>query len=125
MVKKYGTIFAIGLISVLIALGGCNKQKSTLQQEVPKAPAVDTSFKAPQPMVIDTSENAAYKEAQLEAELQRQVQEKLVPVYFEYNSFQLSSDATNQLGTAGQFLKEHETMRITPFKGKADVTLYF
>ena len=111
MVKKYGGIVPLGILAIILVLAGCNKQKSTLEQTAPKAP-VDTTSKAPQPAAADTSENASYKEAQLDAELQRQVKEKLAPIYFDYNSFQLSSDAINQLGIAGQFLKEHETMRV-------------
>lgn len=112
MIHKGSCFMAVVLVAALAFFCGCNKQKSTLQQTVPKAPAADTSFKAPTPMNIDTSENAAYREAQLEAELQRLVAEKLAPVYFEYNSFRLSSDAINQLAIAGQFLKERETMRV-------------
>jgi peptidoglycan-associated lipoprotein len=112
MNRTYGKFLTVGLVVAIAFLSGCNKQKSTLQQTPPKAPPVDTSFKAPEPMKVDTSENAAYREAQLEAELQRLVQEKLKAVYFEYNSFRLSDEAISQLGIAGQFLKEHETMRV-------------
>lgn len=106
-------LWVVSLAAVLM-YGGCTPkpQQSTLDEPDP-AQQPDTSFEeTPAFGDIDTTDEAIFREAQLEAELERKVQELLQPVYFEFNSYQLSQDAIERLVKAGSFLMEHNSLRI-------------
>ncbi|MBD3239389.1 MAG: OmpA family protein [Chitinivibrionales bacterium] len=100
-------------LAALVALGGCTpKQQSTLEEPAPQQQP-DTSFEdTPAFGDIDTTDEAIFREAQLEAELERKVQETLQPVYFEFNSYQLSQDAIEKLVRVGSFLMEYNSLRV-------------
>jgi peptidoglycan-associated lipoprotein len=110
-VKRYSVP---GLVCLLLIAGtGCPPKKPVIDEsaEAPKAPA-DTSFTEAVPMSIDTSDDATFREADLEAELARKVRENLKPVYFEFNSYSLTSNSADQLSTAASFLLEQPDMRV-------------
>ncbi len=106
------SIWTLSCAAVLM-FGGCTpKPQTTLEEPSPQQQA-DTSFEeTPAFGDIDTSDDAIFREAQLEAELERKVQEILQPVYFEFNSYQLSQDAIERLVQVGSFLMEYNSLRI-------------
>jgi peptidoglycan-associated lipoprotein len=74
---------------------------------------VDSNFREVNPFEgIDTSDEASYREAQLSEDLARKVAEVLQPVYFNYNSYQLSPDAIARIVKIANFLKENSGIRI-------------
>ncbi len=98
------------LVSLILMLGGCKKQQTTLQEP---APEPETSFTEPEPMTeIDTSDDVSFNEAQLEAEFQKKVLENLKTVYFDYNSYSLKQKEIDKLGVAGNFLSQESSLRI-------------
>lgn len=112
MLGKVQTV-TIALVAVALVLGGCRKQESTLEDIQEPQVEADTTFSEPAPMQeIDTTDEAVFREADLDAEMERMVQEKLKPVYFEYNSFALTPEATENLADAASFLNEYPQVRI-------------
>ena len=110
IIFKNGAFIVVGIMVMLCGMG-CRKQKSTLQ-EMPPVKS-DTSFAEVNPFAsVDTSDEATFREANLEEELARRAREALRPVYFEYNSFQLNSEATEQLVRAAEFLKQNAGIRV-------------
>ncbi|HEX2956896.1 MAG TPA: OmpA family protein [Chitinispirillaceae bacterium] len=61
---------------------------------------------------VDTSDDAAFREAVLSESLKKKVAEILKPVYFEYDSYRLTDDAIVQLSKVIQFLREENGLRI-------------
>jgi peptidoglycan-associated lipoprotein len=98
------------ILVVILSIVGCHKQVSVIQDSSNKA---DTSFHEINPFSnVDTSSGATFKEAVLSEELAKKVQEALQTIYFEYNSFQLNSDAIDKLQKIAEFLKENTGLRI-------------
>jgi peptidoglycan-associated lipoprotein len=101
-------------VVLILVVAGCRKQKTTL--ETPEPPSVeqpDTSFAEVSGFGdIDTTDEAVFREAELEAELQRKVDENLRPVYFEFNSYRLSGGSIEQLVKAANFLSEYTQLRL-------------
>ncbi len=98
--------------AMAIAVGGCRTQQTTLEQ-APPPPPPDTAFAVPVEMApMDTSDDAVFREAELEAELQRKVNEVLKPVYFEFNSYQLSQGSIERLVQVASFLTEYPQLRV-------------
>ena len=109
--SKFMKTALLVLIVLMIGVVGCRKQVSTLQ-DVSSVP-VDSTFKDPQPFAyVDTTDEAIFREAQLADELDRKVREMLTPVYFEYNSYQLTSQSLDHLAEIGVFLKENSGLRV-------------
>lgn len=102
-------ICRIVLVAALIALSGCKKKVTTLQEPEPMP---DTTFVEPEPFDIDTSDDVSFTEAELEAEFQRKVQENLRAIYFDYDRYSLSQESTEKLAVAGSFLMEHANLRV-------------
>ena len=98
--------------ALLIALAGCRKQQTTLDQPPPPPPADTTAAKAPAPAPVDTTDDAVFREAALEAELQRKAAEALQPVYFEFNSYRLTQDGIERLVRVASFLTEYPSLRV-------------
>ncbi|MBD3390810.1 MAG: OmpA family protein, partial [Chitinivibrionales bacterium] len=105
--------FACAAMLCMLGFSGC-KKKDTLDQIPPEpVPQADTTFEEPEPFAgIDTSDEATFREAELEAELQRQVRENLKPVYFEFNSYALTPESADNLAGSASFLMEHPNMRV-------------
>ncbi len=107
-------VFWVPATMMLLVMLGCRKQRTTLEKPTP--PPVeqpDTSFaEATQFGDIDTSDEAVFREAELEAELQRKVDEVMRPVYFEFNSYRLSQEAIERLVKVAGFLSEHAGLRL-------------
>jgi peptidoglycan-associated lipoprotein len=109
MIKK----FTILLLSAVVATTyvGCKKQQTTLEQPTLQKP--DSSFQQPLPLNnVDTSDNVSFKAAELDAEFERQVQQNLLTLHFDYNSYALTADSKSRLETAGAFLMSHPTVRV-------------
>jgi peptidoglycan-associated lipoprotein len=105
-------VYYLAFIALACMFVLCRKQKSTLDQQLPKKKA-DTAFVEPKPLGdVDTSDDVLFREADLEAEMERLVRENLKPVYFEFNSYTLSKEGTENLGIAANFLMEHSDMRV-------------
>ena len=112
MFKKSGMV--VSVVSLMVVAGllvGCAapKKQSTLDEAKPKA---DTAFKDTKPMVVDTTDEVSYNDAALDAETLRLMQEKMLPVYFGYNKYDLSTESSNNLATAAAFLKEKSRLRV-------------
>ncbi|MBD3318152.1 MAG: OmpA family protein [Chitinivibrionales bacterium] len=100
-------VVAVGLI------GGCRKKKTVLEEpQQQPMPRPDTSFSEPSAMSVDTSDDVTFREADIREELARKAEEKLAPVYFEYNSFSISTEASRRLAEAAAFLDEYPRLRI-------------
>ncbi len=113
MVMKTRTLSAgILCVALLLSFTGCKKQVTTLQEPQPE-PKPDTTFTEPEPLQsIDTSDEVSFNEAELEAEFQRKVQENLRTIYFDYDSYTLKQAEIEKLGAAGNFLREHPSLRV-------------
>ncbi|MBD3344804.1 MAG: OmpA family protein [Chitinivibrionales bacterium] len=110
---KRSVIFSwILLMIVSLLVGSCKPKKTSTLPETKPEPKPDTSFIETKPVEIDTSDDAVFSEADLSAELEREVQEKLKPVYFEFNSFTLTPEAIDRLGIVASFLSEHPNLRV-------------
>ncbi|HON11340.1 MAG TPA: OmpA family protein [Chitinispirillaceae bacterium] len=102
----------LGFMLLAVITGGCRKQKSTLQ-DIPVQQPADSVFSDFKPFAdVDTSDNAIFKEAQLADDLAIRAREALRPVYFEYNSYNLTSEAVEALTIAAKFLKDNPGMRV-------------
>ncbi|MFP4165389.1 MAG: OmpA family protein [Chitinispirillaceae bacterium] len=115
---------AVAVISSLLLLStGCRKQKSVLKDATEKTPVeeADTNFQEVFDFSdVDTSSEAVFTSAQLSEELTERAREALKPVYFEYNSYDLSSQSMERLTKIAKFLKENGGMRIL-IEGHCDV----
>jgi len=102
--------------TLLLCAIGCDSNKQKTTTEPPATSTVeeaDTSFSEPEPFAdVDTSDEAVFEEASLEEALEQKIKEILVPVYFEYNSYQLSTESIDKLVQISSFLLENNTMRI-------------
>ncbi len=109
---RYG--FAALVASMLLVSTGCPPKQPKIEEtpEETAPPQADTSFSEPTPITIDTSDDVTFREADLEAEIERQVREKLRPVYFEFNSFTLTPRSSEELSEAASFLLEQSSMRV-------------
>ena len=115
MIRKLGTLFGIVMLTFLCMGARCGKKQTTTLPEKEPAPVEmpdtlsreDTGI-----MMPDTSDEVSFRERDLEAELQRQVREALQPVYFEYNSYELTSETVDRLGIVSSFLSDHSTLRV-------------
>lgn len=97
------------IMIVSLSIVGCQKRVSTIQD----SNKADTSFHEINPFSnVDTSGGATFKEAVLSDELLKKVKEALQTIYFEYNSFQLNSEATDRMQKVAEFLKENTGLRI-------------
>jgi len=105
-------VCTVAALASALMVGGCRKKQPALEDMAKPVPKPDTSFTAPRPFEADTSDNASFREAELDAELMRQVRENLRTVYFEFNSYSLSETSIDQLRTAANFLMRHSTMRV-------------
>lgn len=106
---------AVVIVSLFMLLAtGCRKQQSVLTDATEKkVEEADTSFQQVHDFSsVDTSAEAVFTTANLSEELAARAREALKPVYFEYNSFDLTSESTEQLGKIADFLKENGGMRI-------------
>ncbi len=110
MVRIIRVVLTCAVLMIAIQ-AKCGKQKSTLDQ-LPQTTKPDTSFAAPEVFAPDTSDDAMFRAADLEAELERQVRENLKPVYFDFNSYALTGESAERLGVAANFLMQHSTMRV-------------
>ena len=100
------------LAAFLVVSSGC-KKKPTIEDTKQPVPQADTKFTEPEPFKdADTSDDASFRQADLDAELDRQVRQNLLPVYFEFNSYNLSPEGADRLRTAANFLMEHKSMRV-------------
>jgi len=107
------TIIVLTSLVLMVGWSGCKKQQTTLEEPVePVVEQPDTTFTEPEPMEIDTSDDAVFREAQLAAELERKVKETLKPLLFGYNSFSLTPEVTEQLVAVANFLMEYPEIRV-------------
>ncbi|MFP4015196.1 MAG: OmpA family protein [Chitinispirillaceae bacterium] len=99
---------------LLVFATGCRKQKSVLSDTTEKkVEEADTDFQEVHDFSsVDTSAEAVFTSADLSEELAARAREALKPVYFEYNSFDLTSESMEQLGEIAKFLKDNGGMRI-------------
>ncbi len=109
--KSRHLVFGLSLLLGLGLVVGCKPKVSPMPEKkaevAPPAPAV-----VEKPTVVDTSDNASFREAQLAAELERMVRENLLAVYFEYNSSKLTQETVGNLGKAAKFLSDYPNLRI-------------
>lgn len=105
-----------GVLAVLLLMAGCRQRMTATEQAPPPPPpveTVDTAFNEAEAFgMIDTTDEAVFREAELEAEMQRKVNEILTPVYFEFNSYRLSAESIEQLVNVSSFLMEYRQLRV-------------
>lgn len=100
------------MLLFLLTITSCKPKKTSTIPETTPEPMPDTSFVETKPVEIDTTDEAVFSEADLDAELEREVQEKLKPVYFEFNSYSLTDKTIDRLGIVAGFLSEHSNLRV-------------
>lgn len=102
----------VGLCSLVLLFGGC--QKKVTKTPPVTEPVEEEPVTAPveQQQPIDTSDEVTFNEAELEAEMQRKIDENLRTVYFEFNSYSLSPESMDKLARAGTFLMDNSQIRI-------------
>ncbi|RUM66410.1 MAG: peptidoglycan-associated lipoprotein [Sulfurospirillum sp.] len=94
-------------------LSGCKKEQPVTPQE----PAPEPKPVVEQP--IDTTDEAVFDAADLEAEFQQKVQENMLTLYFEYNKYDLTSESLERLSKAARFMESEPTLRVR-IDGHAD-----
>ena len=103
----------IAAMLLLAVQAKCGKKKDTLDQLPQRTvPQADTTFDEPEAFDVDTSDDVTFRQADLEAELERLVRQNLKPVYFDFNSYSLTSEGVENLAVAASFLMEHANMRV-------------
>ncbi len=104
------TVFCI----IILAGTGCKKKESALKDESPvKEQAADTSVKKVEPFKdVDTSKEAVFTEADLDAEFAKKVKENMKPVYFEFGDYTISDEYTQELSNAASFLEKESRIRV-------------
>jgi peptidoglycan-associated lipoprotein len=108
---KIGLIAAV-IISAML-LPGCRKNSSNIQDTHNAAQEKKELEQQKDPFAnVDTSSNADFREAALSEELARKAREALQTIYFEYNSYQLTSAAIDRIMIINSFLKENAGLRI-------------
>ncbi|MBD3421925.1 MAG: OmpA family protein [Chitinivibrionales bacterium] len=106
--SRLGRVLAAFTFILLTACPPKDKPKIEPEPE-PEKPPVEAESKA---MEIDTSDEVSFEQANLDAQLQKEIDEKLLPVYFEYNKYTLTSETVGRLGTAASFLNDHPNVRV-------------
>jgi peptidoglycan-associated lipoprotein len=107
---RAATCFAVLLA---VTAGGCRKKTPLIEDTQKPVPKVETTFTEPEPFKsIDTSDDASFREADLDEELQRKIRENLKPVYFEFNSYDITGLSSENLRTAARFLSDNSGMRV-------------
>ncbi|MFP4416646.1 MAG: OmpA family protein [Fibrobacterota bacterium] len=107
------TIIIVAAFAAMLVFVGCNKKTTKVTPQPEPSVEADTSFTESQPLEdIDTSDDVSFNEADLDAEREREVRENLKTVFFEYNSFNLSPEMTEQLSVAAKYMMNNRSMRV-------------
>ncbi|MDD5673100.1 MAG: OmpA family protein [Chitinivibrionales bacterium] len=105
-------VFVVNAI-LLFGLQGCAAKKIA-KIETPPAPSVSPAAPTPAP-VAEPSDNDSFKIGAMDEKIKK----ILVPVYFEYDKFDLRKDAIGTLEKITQFLNDNPSVRIV-CEGSAD-----
>ena len=112
MIKKETLLFFI-VIALMMIFAGC-KKGSTIPVEQAPPPAASVPVHT-----WEDTDTTSFSEVDLEGDLARQINENLQVLYFEYDSYVLSTESMQKLRVASDFLKEHQQIRIR-LDGHAD-----
>lgn len=98
-------------IAAALMFGGCAK-KTKGTSTLPEPAQKQKTEAQPSSPGFDTSSSASFNEAKLDDQLQREVNEKLKPIYFDFNNFALKPESVERLGIVAGFLRDHSNLRI-------------
>ncbi len=107
-------ILILTLLVLFLSLTGCPK-KPPVPEEVVEDTVVYEDTIPEEPVdwgLFDTIEDPTFTEAELEKMFQEKVLKNLQVLYFDYNSYELSSEALEKLNIAANFLTAEPTLRI-------------
>lgn len=112
-VFKKAVVIGLTALCMTVVIG-CRNMKSTLEQtNAPAVPGADTTFVETSGFQnIDTTDDAVFEEAQLAQDIERKAREMLQPVYFAFNSFQLSPEGIERLAAVSTFLTDYPQLRV-------------
>ncbi|MBD3346380.1 MAG: OmpA family protein [Chitinivibrionales bacterium] len=113
--KRLPSILFLTSAVLLMALYGCGKKTTTIKDTMPEPePSVTTEVETPEPET-EPSDDIVFQTRDIDAEMQ----EIFVPIYFEYDQYELRGDAIQKLERAARFLSENTDVRIL-LEGHAD-----
>ncbi|MBD3322660.1 MAG: OmpA family protein [Chitinivibrionales bacterium] len=113
MAKKWFPFIVAAMLSACI--GGCSKKTTTVPGTIPEPepePSPRTQTPVPE---TEPSDDVVFEARDLDAEMK----EIFVPIYFEYDQYELRDDAILKLERAARFLSENTGIRIL-LEGHAD-----
>jgi peptidoglycan-associated lipoprotein len=93
-------IIGIGLFS------GCQKKVTKVEAPAPTAAKPSAAPEAPKPEALPPLEE--FKPIDMDA----QIREALQTVYFDFDKYDLRSDAVSRLEIVARYLQEHKTLRV-------------
>jgi peptidoglycan-associated lipoprotein len=111
MIKKMSVLIALSA-AAMVFFAGCSKPVAKVEPQSKPAPAPE---KKPEPAPAPAPVADTFKVEDIDA-LMRGV---FLPVYFEYDKYDLSPEATSTLQSIGSFMKEHGNLHIL-IEGNAD-----
>lgn len=97
--------FLFFCVAVTIGLAGCSKKVTKIEpipEPKPQVEAPEPEKPVPQPVV----------EAFVPVDLDAKMREILQTVYFDFDKYDLRSDAISVLGRIAGFMQEHKTVRL-------------
>jgi peptidoglycan-associated lipoprotein len=102
MMKKSISFVFISLLTLVIVFAGCQK-KVTKIEPTPELPPVVQPEPTPPP------KDDSFKPVE---DISGPLKEVLQTIYFEFDRFELSSDAISKLGKVASFMKDHSTVKV-------------
>jgi peptidoglycan-associated lipoprotein len=106
--------FCTILLAVMMLSIGCGKKTTKIEPQAKPAPQVAPAPKVEPPPVV-AAPSDSFKVEDLDAKMK----EIFVPVYFNYDKYDLSAEAIRSLEKIASFLKEKSTLRFL-VEGNAD-----
>lgn len=94
------------LCACVILFTGCGGKKTSSIKDL------SSDYRDVNPFADDSLANEGLGEAAFSEKLKKKIAEALKPVYFEYDSYRLTSDAIRQLGNVVRLLQEEKKLRI-------------
>jgi peptidoglycan-associated lipoprotein len=111
MVRRFSLV-CILLMTACFLFSGCSKKVTKVEPEAKPAPA-------PAPKEVEPPPPPAPVDSFKVEDLDEQMRQIFLPIYFSYDKFNLSPEAISRLQAIATFLKDHPKVRIL-IEGNAD-----
>lgn len=106
MEKRTTVVGLMVMCACGIMFTGCGGKKTSSFKDL------SSDYRDVNPFADDSSADEGLGDAAFGEKLKKRIAEALKPVYFEYDSYRLTSDAIRQLGKVVRLLQEEKKMRI-------------